>query len=252
MVYHRWLLGAVLGLCLGATRAGGEERAHFAPRPTASATPRLPLDLVPASLRAKLSHVLERPSLIAAAAPETFNSPPELYRWLLERPDITARLWRLLGANVHDVKDTDGRFRWTDEHGSEVYWSIALKAPGLHVWFAEGKVKPALLVPMTSFKAIVYLKYTLGKDFLERPAIQHQVHFVLRCDSRAIALALRLLGKSAPQMTERYLGQLQTFYGGMAWYLHQDEARARKMYQQLGLPGTDVKAKEAAGPRKEK
>jgi hypothetical protein len=238
MAWHRWVLSGLLGLGVGAAVARADERPSFS-IPTASspaAGPRLPLDKLPAETRLKLSHVLERPSLTATGQPETFVSPPQLYRWLLDHPDLTCKLWQLLGANVSDVKETDGRFRYTDAQGSEVFWSIAMKAPGLHVWYAEGKVKPALLVPMTSFKAVVYLSYTEGKDTLDQPAIRHQVHFVLRCDSRAVALATRMLGKSAPRMTEQYLGQLQTFYGGMAWYLHQDEERARKMYRQIGLP----------------
>ena len=40
---------------------------------------------------------------------------------------------------------------------------------------------------------------------------------------------------SAPKMAEQYLGQLQMFYGGMAWYLDQDEQRARKMFRQIGM-----------------
>jgi hypothetical protein len=50
-----------------------------------------------------------------------------------------------------------------------------------------------------------------------------------------MALAARILGASAPRMAEQYLGQLQMFYGGMAWYLHQDEARAQAMYRRIGL-----------------
>src|SRR5262245_17617443 len=229
MSCRRWLVGGLLGLCVAAPLARAEERPGIL-LSTRTAAVQLPLDTVAPAVRQQLSHVLDKPTLTAAGPAETFASPPELYRWLLERPDVTARLWRLLGANVHEVKDTDGRFRWTDEQGSDVFWSIALKAPGLHVWYAEGKVKPALLVPMTSFKAVVYLKYTEGKDAEGGPAIRHQVHFVLRCDSRAVALAMRLLGKSAPRLTEQYLGHLQTFYGGMAEYLHRDEARARRMY----------------------
>ena len=65
--------------------------------------------------------------------------------------------------------------------------------------------------------------------------MRHQVHFVLRCDSRAIALAARLMGYSAPRLAEQYLGQLQSFYGGMAWYIYQDTKRARQLFQQAGL-----------------
>lgn len=236
MSCRRWLLAGLLGLCAAAAPARGDDGASFTLTPGTGPAIRLPLDRLPPEARQKLGHVLDKPSVTASGPAETFVSPPALYRWLLDHPDLTAKLWHLLGANVSEVKEHNGRYRWADDKGSEVFWSIALRAPGLHVWYAEGKVKPALLVPLTSFKAVVYLKYTEGKDTEDQPAIQHRVHFVLRCDSRAIALAMRLLGKSAPGLAEQYLGHLQTFYGGMAWYLHADEERARKMYRQLGLP----------------
>jgi hypothetical protein len=61
------------------------------------------------------------------------------------------------------------------------------------------------------------------------------VHFHLRCDGRAMALAARILGNSAPRLAEQYLGQLQMFYGGLSWYLCQDTARARRMLVLAGV-----------------
>src|SRR5262245_37339550 len=125
MTGGRWLLSGLLGLCIAAPLAPADDGAGVTLTTRPAAGPQLPLDSLPPRARQQLSHVLERPSLTAASQSETFVSPPELYRWLLERPDVTAKLWGLLGAKVHEVKDTDGRFRWTDEHGSEVFWSIA-------------------------------------------------------------------------------------------------------------------------------
>ena len=48
-----------------------------------------------------------------------------------------------------------------------------------------------------------------------------------------------LLGAWAPRLAEQYLGQLQLFYGGMAWYLYQDAERAKKMYRRLGLTAAE-------------
>ena len=67
------------------------------------------------------------------------------------------------------------------------------------------------------------------------PAVRHQVHFHLRCEGRAIALVARILGNSAPRLAEQYLGQLQMFYGGMGWYIYQDDKRARKLFRDAGL-----------------
>ena len=111
-------------------------------------------------------------------------------------------------------------------------------------------MKLGMLLPASPFRALAVLQYTHGKDARGRAAIRHQVHFLLRCDGRAMALGARILGASAPHMAEQYLGQLQMFYGGLAWYLSQDEDRSRKMLRQVGLivPEPDAVKEAAAGP----
>jgi hypothetical protein len=148
---------------------------------------------------------------------------------------VGVKLWRLLGAKVADVSQHKGVYTWSDGQGSEVHWQIVHRGQDMHVWLAEGKVKPALLLPTSSFRALAVLQYTTGKDTHGKPAIRHQVHFRLRCDSRAMALAARILGASAPHLAEQYLEQLQMFYGGMSWYLSQDQERARKMLRDVGV-----------------
>jgi len=41
---------------------------------------------------------------------------------------------------------------------------IGLSGGGLHLWYADGKVKPGLLLPAQSFRAIALLQYTEGVD----------------------------------------------------------------------------------------
>ena len=202
--------------------------------PTLPETAKISLDaLLPAS-REKVRSVIVQPSLSAKGPAETFNTDLNTYHWLLEHPDHTVKLWRLQGAKVTDIEQRGALSRWSDEQGSEVVWQTALGIPGMHVWYAEGKIKASVL-PMTSFRAVAVMHYVEGKDLDGKSAIRHQVHFMVHCDSKAVALATRILGASVPRQTEQYLGQLQMFYGGMAWYLTQDEARAKRMYRRIGL-----------------
>jgi hypothetical protein len=239
MPCRRWLVG-LCGLLLLAclAPAQGDSSPFLPPRPAQSGPvglPHIPLELLPATHRRNVEAVLERPTLTARGVPETFNAEAPIYRWLLEHPEVGVRLWRLLGAKVADITQSKGVYTWTDGQGSEVLWQIVHRGEGIHVWLAEGKIKPALLLPTSSFRALAVLQYTTGQDTHGKAAIRHQVHFLLRCDSRAMALAARILGASAPHLAEQYLGQLQMFYGGMAWYLSQDEQRARKMLRDVGV-----------------
>ena len=222
-----------------ATSVRAEPRLFLPPQPVRTPalpeTVQIPLDSLPPGLREKVRSVVVQPSLAAKGPAETFNTDLGTYHWLLEHPDLAVKLWRLQGAKVSDIEQRGDLYRWHDEQGSEILWHTALRTPGTHAWYAEGKVKVGTLLPMTSFRAVAVLHYVEGKDLDGKPAIRHQVHFMVRCDSKALSLATRLLGASAPRQVEQYLGQLQMFYGGMAWYLTQNEARANRMYRQIGL-----------------
>ncbi|MFO0876144.1 MAG: hypothetical protein U0840_02135 [Gemmataceae bacterium] len=237
-----WFLGGLLWLATGPLVLQADDRTvyPFAPRPaervSPTALPRIPIELVPPGLQERVQSVLNSPAMTSKAQPEAFQCDSNVYRWLLDHPDLAVKLWKQVGARVQDIKERgDGVYIWKDEHGSEINWHSALKATGLHMWYAEGKVKPNALLPLTSFRALAILVYREGKDVSGKPAVEHQVHFLLRCDSKTVSLAARLLGASMPRMAEQYLGQLQMFYGGMAWYLCQDEQRCRKLYRQIGL-----------------
>lgn len=226
------LLGTVL---LPAVRADDRTGpSHLSP--FSSPAPVLPVAQFHPLIRDKVKSVLEKPTLSARSVPETFNTDHAMYRYLLEHPDQGVKLWRQLGANVSDIDDKgSGTYRWHDGQGSEVSWSIVYRGQGIHAWYAEGKIKPSLLLAPQSFRAVAILQYTEGLDTTNVSAVRHQVYFHVRCESAAIAIAARIMGGSGPRLAEQYLGQLQTFYGSMGWYLFQDEQRARNLFAKAGL-----------------
>jgi hypothetical protein len=212
---------------------------------------RLDFNAIATTLRDKVRSVVEKPSLSAKGPSETFNTHSHVYRWLLDHPDKTIHLWRTIGATVAEIETRPDGYHFSDESGTQVHWQTVLAQPGIHVWFAEGKVKPSVVLPLTSFRAVGVMQYKDGPDTKGLPAVRHQVHFFVQCDSRAAALVLRLFGASAPKVAEQHLEQLQLFYGGMAWHLYQDEARARRMYRKIGLilPENELSQEQPRSPK---
>jgi hypothetical protein len=196
-----------------------------------------------AEIQPRVRAVVEQPTLAAHGPTELFTCQPSMYHWLLDHPDQAVRLWRRLGAKCIEVQDLgNGRFGWK-EGVSDVRWDVVLDGPHRRVWYAEGQVKPGLLIPAVPFRALLVLDFTDGKDSSGRPAVRHQMQLVLHTDSRAVALATRIMGDSAPRTAERFLAQLQMFYAAMAWFLDQHPDRAEKMFaamQEPDPPGTKL------------
>src|SRR6185436_20736081 len=92
---------------------------------TSAAAARLvPLDNLPPAIRDKVRKTMAQPTLVTHAPQEEFQASPAMYEWLMEHPDRAAAAWQRLGVNCQPIVDRgQGRFGWSDEHGSDVVWS---------------------------------------------------------------------------------------------------------------------------------
>jgi hypothetical protein len=108
-----------------------------------------------------------------------------------------------------------------------------IHSPQQRVWYAEGRVRPAPLLPAATVRAVVVLHCCDGPDGEGRPAVRHQIDLVLHTDSRALALAARLFGASAPRLAESYISEMEMFFGALAWYLSDNPDRAQALFQHL-------------------
>jgi hypothetical protein len=209
------------------------------PRPSASAAvafpaTRLAVEDLPPEVREPVRKVMERPTLSARGPAETFHCRPAMYRWLLDHPDQAVRLWTRLGAQCPEIRrEGPARFSWHDPQVGDLHWETVIQTSHQRVWYAEGRVRPAPWLPASAVRAVVVLHFADGADGEGRAAIRHQMDLVLHTDSRALALAARLFGASAPRLAEQYIGQMETFFGGLAWYLSENPDRAQSLFDQL-------------------
>ncbi len=244
-------LGAIAGWLAAATVSAQQAGSTAAPTPEhptgAAATPsfppaRVPLEELPPAVRDRVRKVLEHPTLSARGPAEGFCCSPLLYYWLVEHPDQAARLWRGLGAQCTNILNLGGgRFGWEDAQAGEIHWDTVLRGPHQRVWYAEGQVKPAPLLPSAPVHAVLVLHHVEGRDGDGHPAMRHQMDLVLHTDSRALALAARLFGVAAPRAAEQYIAQMEMFFGALAWYLTEHPAKAKTLFEQLQHPaGTDA------------
>lgn len=241
-----WLLGACCAAGAGVVSAqpapdNSPPSALPLPRPAAPAqgfvAAPVPLDELAPPMRERVRAVLDRPTLSSRGPLEAFHCRPGLYYWLLDHPDLAVRLWRGLGAKCADIGATgENSFIWKDAQNGEVHWQTVLRTARQRVWYAEGKVRPGVLLPSVPIRAVVVLNHQEGADGSGKPAVRHQMDLVLHTDSRAINLATRLFGASAPRLAEEYVGQLEMFFGGLAWYLTQHPDKAAVLFEDLKRP----------------
>ena len=156
---------------------------------------------------------------------------------LQETADQTSRLWRLVGSRCADIRGLGpAAFAWEDGQGSRMSWEVAERSPGRHVWYAEGEIKAGAWLPRVSVKAVLVADHAEGTDGQGHAVVRHRLTLFLHADGRAVAAAARIVGASAPRLAEQYLGQVETFFGAMAWYLENHPDHARLLMEQLRRP----------------
>jgi hypothetical protein len=238
-------LGVWLGLLTAATApALGQERnsgpvIKFPVRAEEPGVgmPQVPLEELQPGVRDNVRRVIERPTLVSPGPAESFYCQPAMYLWLLDHPVQAVRLWHVLGAQVTHVQEQkNGWFVWQDGKGSEVRWTTALGTAEVRVWYAEGRVKGSLLLPMAHVRAVMVLRHRAGKDRNGRVGVRHQAQLYLAADSRVLNLAGRILGASVPHLADQFMSQFEMFFGALAWSLDDDPARAVRLFQQIGQP----------------
>lgn len=189
------------------------------------------LEDLPAATRDSLTKVMKDPTLKALGPAEEFVAHADVYQWLLDHPDRTAAAWRNLGVDAVEIKALkDGKFAWKDESGSELVWRSVAQGPTGRVWYAEGHVKPGVLLPTVPVKAVAVLNHTEKARATGDAVIRHQVEVYLHTDSKAAALVTRALGDSAPKMAEQGSEQLLAFFSGIARYAHDKPEKARALF----------------------
>jgi hypothetical protein len=210
------LAGLALLLVATSAPAGVFFKKHAPPVPPDSS---LPLDEMDDADRALAHSILEHPTLAARGPSERFPCRPDQYYWFLEHPDRAVTAWRRLGAKcVNITARGDGQFGWSDENGGDLVWRTVHRGSGIHVWFAEGKVRAVPALPLVPVKALLVMRYGEAKNADGKATIEHHADLFLLTDSKTAATFTKMLGQSAPRLAEQGLGQLQMFFSGLSWY----------------------------------
>jgi hypothetical protein len=224
-VVVRW---ACVVCCLGAACANAGDAVTPPESGPAVTIPTSDLDARAAALA---KQVLDRPTVQARGPVETFTCEPEQYYWLLDNPDRAVIAWRRLGAKCVSIQRRGPQsFGYADDAGTNVTWEVVHKAPGVRIWFAEGKVKPGAALPLVPVKALVILHSKETKTAEGIVMVSHQSSVVVHTDSKAASAVTKLMGQSAPKLAEQGLGQLQLFFSALSGYVGRHPDRVDMLF----------------------
>jgi hypothetical protein len=221
-----WLGLATTLVCTNMSPAHAQDTRARDPIPFAQLSP---------AMREKVRHVVDHTVLFGRGPTEAFTGDPALYRWLLDHPDRAVCAWRRLGAVCTEITGLGGGwFACTDGHGSEVRWQTAYDSPSLRIWYAEGRVRPTLLLPAAPVQIVLVLRHGNRPDGSGRTLICHQADVYFHTDNKTAALIAKMLDSSAPQLAEQGLRQIEIFFSALVWYFGQHPERTEQLLARSG------------------
>jgi hypothetical protein len=192
----------------------------------------LPLESLAPQKREVAKFVLDKATVSAKGPAETFPGNPDHYLYFLAHPDRAVTAWRRLGAKCVSITARgQDQFGWSDDQGSDLTWETILDAPGLRIWYADGKVRPGTLMPLIPVRGLVIVRYGFTKNAEGGTAITHQIELFAHTDSKTAAAMTRLLGPSSTRMGEQGLGQMQMFFSALTGYLDRHPEDVEKLFK---------------------
>jgi hypothetical protein len=186
--------------------------------------------VIAAEYRDAVAHVVKSPTVSTKATAPDVVCTVSMYEWLFDHPDRVSLAWQRLKVPAVPITDLgNGQFVWADEHGSQVTWRVVGTFKDGLVWYATGKVKPAAAAPGVPVKAVAVLTRTqkAAKDGVA--AFSTTVQVYVHSDSRAAALAMRVLGPASAKVAEQGAEQFLEFFNGIAEYVQKHPAKAETL-----------------------
>ena len=171
--------------------------------------------------------MVRQPTIATRATAPDVICTVAMYEWLFDHPDRVSLAWQRLKVTAVPITDAgNGQFAWTDENGSEVVWRTVGKFAEGRVWYATGKVKASPATPAVPVKAVAILTHPqkAAKDGVA--SFSTSVQLYLLSDSKAAALAMRMMGPSAPKLAEQGAEQFLEFFNGIAEYVQKNPTKA--------------------------
>lgn len=208
---RRWASAWIVG-CIAAGWSASTPSTHAAmpnpPKATSSraakedAVAGIPFDKLKADVRAKLSGVVEKPSIYRRLPSKTINCDPDMYLFLVRYPEVVVNIWELMGiTNVKLKRVGEYTFECSDGAGTVGTVELVYGTQNLHVLYCEATYEGSLSVRKLNGRGVMVLKAEYKKDEQDRSHVENHLDVFIQIDQAGAELIAKtlqpLVGKAA-------------------------------------------------------
>jgi hypothetical protein len=180
--------------------AGSKARNTRAMRDEAAQS--IPLDRIPADMRARVAAVVNNPSIFRRLPVASIDCDPDLYLLLIRNPEIVIDIWQMMGiTNMSLTRTGPGQFHAADGQGTVGTLEFAYRSADTHIIYSTGTYDGSLSPAKIRGESVVVLKTEYHRDAAGRTRISSRLDVFLHLDNVGIEWIAKtlqpLLGKTA-------------------------------------------------------
>lgn len=176
----------------------------------------IPLDRLNAEAQAKLQPVISQPSIFRQLPTTVTPSDPDLYMFLIRRPEVVVNMWQLMGVTKVQIQRTgDYTFNAADGAGTVCQVELIYGDRNLHIYYGNGTYEGPLLHRLIRGQCVMVVHSDYSQSADQQNFVTSRLDMFVRLDNVGAEILAKtlhpLVGRSADHnFTEstKFLGQV--------------------------------------------
>lgn len=190
----------------------------------------LPLDKLAGPAQGKIKSILSDYSLYRRLPLEVVPCDPELYLFLVNRPDTVVNIWEILGISDVKLRQTGTHtYRADDGRGTVTNVEFLHRSHDKHVIYADGTYQGPLFQRELRGSGLMYLRTGYIRDKIGQQLVVHQLDSFLRIDGTGAEVMARTLQRMFGKIADRNFSEISEFLGSLAQKAEADPAWIQQM-----------------------
>lgn len=220
-----WLV-AIVALCCawstGSLRAEEPSKGSSSREDRQDAVAAIPFDKLKPTDRARVQKVLDGTTIYRRMPVEIVSCDPELYLFLVNRPDAVVNLWEVLGISEVNLRQT-GRntYRADDGHGTLADFEYLHRSHDCHVVIADGAYQGALFGRQIRGGVVMLLRTGYIKEGA-RTLVTHRLDAFCQLENVGADFLAKTIQPLVGKMADRNFTEISSFMGGVSRKVERD------------------------------
>ena len=182
----------VCSLSGAASQSMGQVEATSSKAARMEALRNIPFNEFTRDASAKLTPVLDRPSIYRRLPVETIECDPDLHVFLVRYPEVIVGIWQMMGiTKVSSERVGDFVLKASDGEGTVSNVELVYGTPGLYIYYAEGTYDGPLFHNKINGRCVLVLRSEYGVDTKGNPVVRNQLDTFVKIDNLAANLVAK-------------------------------------------------------------